>query len=118
MDLKLTSGDIDLTNGELSWVTGADAIRQDIEMHLAAWLNETVYDRSAGMPYIQVIFKRGINENVVRFIVTDQLMARPGVTDVLELLTTFDRESRELTITGTVRIDTGESVRFDAGTIT
>ena len=44
MDLKLTDYDMDLTNGELSFVTGRDAIAQDVQMNLRTWLGETVYD--------------------------------------------------------------------------
>ena len=56
MDLLLTDYDMDLTNGDLSFVNGADAIGQDVTMRLRTWLGETVYDVSAGVPYLQVIF--------------------------------------------------------------
>ena len=44
MDLLLTDYDMDLTNGDLSFVNGADAIGQDVTMRLRTWLGETVYD--------------------------------------------------------------------------
>ena len=48
MDLKLTDYDLDLTNGDLSFVDRLEAVRQDIEMALRTWLEETPYDRNAG----------------------------------------------------------------------
>ena len=47
MDLLLTDYDLDLTNGELTFVTGRDAIAQDVQMSLRTWLGETPYDTTA-----------------------------------------------------------------------
>jgi hypothetical protein len=103
MDLKLTNFDVDLTNGELSLVTGLDAIRQDIEMKLRTFLGETPYDRSAGVPYLQVLFVRGVTMATVRFILEQKLLSIDGVTEVLELETDHNTTTRELVITGRVR---------------
>ena len=56
MDLLLTDYDMDLTDGELSFVNGREAIGQDVQMRLRTWLGETVYDTTAGVPWIQAIF--------------------------------------------------------------
>jgi len=104
MDLKLTDNDIDLTGGDVSWVEDAEAVRQDIEMALGTWLGETPYDKGAGVPYLQVIFKRGTTKAAIRFIIEQIIRDRDGVDDVLELETDLDRQSRELTITGRVRV--------------
>jgi hypothetical protein len=108
MDLKLTDYDMDLTNGELSFVTGRDAIAQDVQMSLRTWLGETVYDTTAGVPWLQVIFK-GKNPNLdsVKFILEQNILRRPGVTGV-ELTLDFDRDARVLNVSGTLESIEGE----------
>lgn len=108
MDLLLTDYDMDLTNGDLSFVTGRDAIAQDVQMSLRTWLGETVYDTTAGVPWLQVIFK-GKNPNLdsVKFILEQNILRRPGVTGV-DLTLDFDRPSRVLNVTGTLESIDGE----------
>lgn len=102
MDLKLTGFDVDLTGGELSFVRGIDAVRQDLEMKLRTWLAETPYDRGAGVPWLQVIFVRGTSINAIKFILEQRILAVDGITEVLELNTAVDRATRELTVSGRV----------------
>ncbi len=103
MDLKHTASDIDITNGELSFVTGLDAVRQDIEMTLRTFLEETPYDRSAGVPYLQLIFRKSVTAEAVRFILLEIVLAIDSVTEVLQLDVVLDRATRELTLTGRAR---------------
>ncbi len=109
MDLKLSSSvdydidhDLDLTNGELSLVTGIAGVAQAITMKLRTWLGESKYDRNAGVPYMQVIFKRGVRLEAVRFILEQIILSVPGVTEVVDLDFNLDSASREVTITGRV----------------
>lgn len=102
MDLKLTDFDLDMTNGDLSFVTGIEAVRQDIEMSLRTWLAETPYDRSAGVPYIQIIFQRGTTIDAIRFIIERHIAGIDGVDGVNQLDTAVDKQTRTLTITGKV----------------
>lgn len=108
MDLLLTDYDMDLTNGDLSFVNGAEAIGQDITMRLRTWLGETVYDVSAGVPYIQVIFaERNPNLNSIQFILEQVVLKTPGVlTAQLDL--NLDPKDRTLNITGTASSIDGE----------
>lgn len=104
MDFKLTGHDLDVTNGELSLVTGIEAVVQDITMTLRTFLEESVYDRSAGVPYLQIIFKKGTSLQTVRFILEQIILQVDGVTEVIDLDTSdFDRNTRSLVVTGTVR---------------
>ncbi len=106
MDLKLTDNDIDMTAGDVSWVEGGEAVRQDVEMTLNTWLSETPYDTSAGVPYLQIIFKRGTTPSAIRFIIEQIIRDCDGVDDVLELSTDLDRPTRVLTISGRARVGT------------
>lgn len=108
MDLRLTNDDLDITDGELSFVTGAEAIGQDIKMALRTWLEETPYDENAGVPWLQVIFvNKNPDLNSVKFILEQKVLSRPGVIGV-ELTPVFDRPTRVLTVTGTVETIDGE----------
>ena len=109
MDLKLTDYDLDLTNGELSFVLGKEAIAQDVTMALRTYLGETVYDLSAGVPYLQIIFK-GKNPNLtsVRFILEQKILSRPGVLGVALETFTLDVNTRELNVSGTIDSVAGE----------
>ena len=108
MDLKLTDYDMDLTEGELSFVTGQEAIAQHITMRLRTWLGETVYDTSAGVPWLQVIFV-GKNPNLdsINFILSQHVLDTPGVTGV-ELKVEIDSVTRVLDVTGTAQTVEGE----------
>lgn len=99
-DLKLVDYDMDLTNGELSFVTGQEAIAQDITMSLRTWLGESVYAVNAGVPWLQVIF-RGKNPNLdsINFILSQNALGRPGVLAV-QLQLDLDSATRKLSITG------------------
>ena len=112
MDLKTTEGDIELVDGDLPMIDGPEAVVQDIEMALRTWLGESADDRSVGVPYLQVIFQRGTTETAVQFIIKDRVKARQGVADVLELSVVLDRVTRELTISGRVRLTDEQTVTF------
>jgi hypothetical protein len=108
-DFKRTAdGDIAIVNGDLALVEGVAAIQQDVEMTLRTWLGESVYNRLAGMPYLQAIFADGATPEAVRFVVEQRLLSIEGVTDVLELSVAHDRTAREATITGRIRVTTGD----------
>lgn len=108
MDLRNTDGDLDITNGELSFVTGRDAIAQDLKMAWSTWLGETPYDETAGVPYLQVFFRsRNPNLDAVRFVLQQIGEARPGVISI-QLTPSLDTVSRELTVTGKALTVEGE----------
>ena len=108
MDLKLTDYDLDITNGELSFVTSRDAVAQDLTMAWRTFLGETVYDVTVGVPYTQVIFaNRNPNLDVVRFILQQIGERRPQVNSIL-LTPILDSVTRELTAEGTADTEEGE----------
>lgn len=121
MDLALKANtdaggghDLAIVNGDLALAVAAEGVRQDIEMALRTFLGESVYDKSAGVPYLEVIFERGTTPEAVRFIIEQQILARKGVAQVLELNTRRDAVTREATISGRVRLDTGEVIAIGA----
>jgi len=117
MDLKLTDGDMDITNGELSFVTGKEAIAQDITMALRTFLGECVYDLSVGVPWLQAIIGQpNPNMESAKLIIDQIVLARPGVTGT-DTQAVFDRATKTMAVTGYVtsiegEIDFSESIQF------
>lgn len=99
-DLTLSGYDLSLVDGDLPWIDGLDAVAQDCAMTLRTFLEETPYDRSAGVPYLQVIFQRGVSLYQARFILTEILLAVDLVDAVLELDLDLDTTARTLAVTG------------------
>lgn len=106
-DLLLSDDDMDLTNGELSFVTGPAAIAQHITMRLRTWLGETPYDRNAGVPYLQIIFRKSTPLNAVQFILEQQVLNTPGVLGV-DLTLDLNSQTRVLNVTGKARSIDGD----------
>jgi hypothetical protein len=102
MDLLLTGHDMDITNGELSFVRAGIAIAQDIKMAFRTFLGETVYDTSTGVPYTQVMFVRGTSIDAVKLILERIALGRPGVLGA-SLIPVLDSQTRELSVTGTIQ---------------
>ena len=100
MDLLLKDYDLDITDGDLTFVRGAEAITQDVRMRLRTWLGETPYDVSAGVPYLQVIFERGVELDAVRFILENRILDTPGVEQVTELDVELNPRTRVANVTG------------------
>lgn len=111
-DILASNGDMVFTNGELTFVTGQAAIAQQIEFRLKIFLGETVYDQSAGVPYIQVIFLKQTPLDSIQFILEQQVSETPGVTGITEFELDLDTLTRTLTVTGRATTIEGD-VDFD-----
>lgn len=114
MDLLLTDYDLDITDGELTFVRGAEAITQDIQMRLRTWLGETPYDQAAGVPYLQVIFQRGVELDAIQFILENRILDTPGVEQVTSLDLDLDARTRVLTVTGRALLVGDVEIDFSA----
>jgi hypothetical protein len=100
-DIKINhDGYLVLQNGDFVLVRNGDAVRQHLEMRLRTWLEETPYNRVAGVPYLQVIFKPGTGLQSIKFILEQIALGTPGVTGV-EITLELDPETRVLTASGT-----------------
>jgi len=114
MDLLLTDYDLDITDGDLTFVRGAEAITQDIQMRLRTWLGETPYDQAAGVPYLQVIFQRGVELDAIQFILENRILDTPGVEQVTNLDLDLDARTRVLTVTGRALLVGDVEIDFSA----
>lgn len=80
MDLKATStGDLAIINGELAFVVDREAIAQSIQFRLRTFLGESRFDRGAGTPWFEIMFRPETTDESRRSIVRQQVLATPGV---------------------------------------
>lgn len=100
MDFKLdTTGDIDLTTGDLVLLDGPDAIAQHLRIRLRFFLGEWYLDQRVGMPYFQTILVKGARLNIVRAIFRKAILATPGVEGLRSLDLDYAPATRRLTVT-------------------
>lgn len=105
-DLKLTAdGDLDITAGALTLVTGADAIAQQIKIALRLFKGEWFLSPTEGMPYFDKIFQKGVRPAAVESIFRRALLAIPGVLEVLFLELELDGATRQMSLDFEVRVE-------------
>ena len=103
MDIKINQdGYLVLQNGDFVLVRNGDAVLQSLTMRLRTWLEESPYNRSAGTPYLQVVFKPGTSLQSTKFILEQISLGTQGITGI-DLTLDLDRETRVLSVTGTAQ---------------
>lgn len=110
-DLQIDSltGDLVITDGDFAWVTGIDAIEQDIRLSLSLFQEEWFLDLTAGVPYHQKILgQKPPRLLAIREIFRQQLLAVPGVLEVLALDVAFAANTRTLSVAWRVSTDEGD----------
>jgi len=106
-DLLLDGHDIAIIDGDLALVSGGAAVGQHALMRLRTFLAECVYDRGAGVPWVQVVFERGTPLYAVESIITQTLANTPGVLEVLSVELTHDRAAGTATGRASIRVTDG-----------
>lgn len=107
-DLALVEDELYVKDGDLVVVRGSAAIAQDLSMRLRFFQGEWFLNAEAGMPYFTQTLGKGPRLAAVRAVVRRELLATPGVDEVLQLDLTLDRAERQLSITFRVSTAFGE----------
>jgi hypothetical protein len=100
-----TSGDIKVTEGDVSRTTGIDAIRQHLEIRLRAFRGEWFLDERIGVPYFDNVFKKNPDLTVLNAVFTKAILDTPGVNSLNSL--TFELVGRQLNISFSALTDEG-----------
>lgn len=97
-DLRLdpATGDLQLTGGSITLVTGADAIAQQIRIRVKFFLGEWFLDTRIGVPYFQKILGKKPRRALLDFIFRKLLLTTPGVASIDSFSQTFDGPTRTL----------------------
>jgi hypothetical protein len=96
-----------LRNGDYVLARDAEAIRQDVDMHLNFVLGEHFLDEEAGVPFLERILVKSPDIADVRSVLRQQILKVEGVVSVTELLVDFDGSTRTLTVNWRAETDVG-----------
>ena len=102
--------DLQLSSGDLLIVANGDAIRQEADIRMRFFLGEWFLDGTAGLPYFQNILVKSPNLNLIRRLLTDEILAVTGVKNVIALDLKYDAGARSLAVTWSAETDLGELI--------
>jgi hypothetical protein len=88
-----------LTDRKLTRVTGIDAIRQEMLIALRVFKGEYFRDTELGVDYFNVIFRKGISQNIVDAEIRKTIQGIEGVLFIEGYSSEWDKENRAYTIT-------------------
>ena len=112
--MNLLTNDLLITNGDLSLVTGSDAIAQDLQQTLQVWLGEWFLDTTVGIPFKQNILVKNPNVDLVQASIVDAASNVPGVTEILSVNFTYSNSNRTFSITVVAKDSTGQTITAQA----
>ena len=114
MDLKLDiNGDLDLTNGDLTLVTGTDRMKQQIEIRLRMFLGEWFLDARSGMPYFQGIFAKPFDASFTSLKIRQAVVGVASIVDVTNMDLDLNNTTRALSVSFAAIADTGAEIVFE-----
>lgn len=112
-DLALdTFGELDLSRDDLYFVTGADAIAQQLLIRLRLVQGEWFLDTRVGVPYRSQIWVKNPNLAAITSTYRAAISSTPGVELLERLDLDFDASTRELSVDFSARLE-GEDVARD-----
>jgi hypothetical protein len=109
-----TAHDLSLdTGGRLEYLSGDDAVVQEISTRLKFLRGEAFTDLREGVPWYQEILRKGLDLARVRSIIRQTIASVPAVLDVPSVEIDLERETRTATIRWTARVASGRVIRSE-----
>jgi hypothetical protein len=108
--MSLATNDLQITNGDLSLVTGSDAIAQDLQQRLQSWLGEWFLDTTWGIPFKQQILVKNPNLDLIQADILLATTDTPGVVQVTDFDFIYDNNARSLSVKLTVQDSNGQNL--------
>ena len=105
--LDPTTGDLAVTNGELTLTEGADAVAQYLRQKMKTYFGEWFLDQSVGLPYTQQIFDKVKDPVALDALFKKAILETPGVIELTAYSLTLDSTTREATLTFEARSTEG-----------
>ena len=113
MDLKLTNNDLDITNNELTLITGIDETSQNITVNLKTILGEWFLDESIGVPWLNEIFVKKNSLSQAQAILINQIKQTNGVKKINDIQFDFNNSTRQLSVSTRVQSEDGDIILND-----
>lgn len=116
MDLLLdTLHDLTTVDNDLSLTTDRDKVAQELSIRLQFYLAEWFLDNTVGIPYLQVVFQKGVSLQTINSIFISEINRAEDVNELIEYSSEFDNDKRELTIS--FKVDTTFGILSNSETI-
>lgn len=114
MDLKIDDIDGDLTtvNGDLEMVEGQEVIQQFLKQKFKFFLAEWFLDENQGVPWFDSILVKNPNPVTIDTIFKDLILSTPGVIELVEYQTSFNRQQRRFRLTFKALTTENEEINF------
>jgi hypothetical protein len=99
VDIKISrdTNDIELgPDGDLQWITGAEAIAQHVWIRLRFFLGEWFLDEREGVPYWERILVANPDQVAITEAFRRTVAETPGIVSVEKCNVTIDRQTRKL----------------------
>lgn len=112
-DLALdTFGELDLSRDDLYFVTGADAVAQQLKIRLRLVRGEWFLDQRVGVPYQSQIWVKNPNLAAIQATYRQAIASTTGVDTVDRIDIAFDSPTRQLNLSFSAKL-LSESVARD-----
>ena len=102
-----TTGDLVFTNNQLTFVDGADQVKQSIIQRFRTFAGEWFLDTSLGIPYFQNVLVKNPNLTLIESYFKNELWAVPGVLSIITFSLNFDPVARTISISCSVQSSAG-----------
>jgi len=93
-----STGDWDISEGELVMTSGQEEIRQFIIQKFKTSFGEWFLDVRLGIPYFEQIFKKIVDPAIVESIFINEIIFTPGIVSLLEFDLNLDKVTRTLSV--------------------
>ncbi|MCP3944604.1 MAG: hypothetical protein GY710_24435 [Desulfobacteraceae bacterium] len=107
MDFLIQDNDLVIQNNNLVLVDGLEETRQRLTQRLQTFFSEWFLDRRRGIPHIQEIRKKGVQQSTVSAIFKKEILDVEGVTELLKFEMDYIPSSRTLVLDFAIRSNEG-----------
>lgn len=90
--------DLLITGLDLSVITGADRVRQNLLIKLRLWVGEWFLDTQFGTPYIERILGKQVSLNGAIAALKKSILEVNDVSNISSFIYTFNRQERKIDI--------------------
>lgn len=107
-DIALSaSHDLDLSNGDMALIDGAEQVRQQVLIKLKLWQGEWFLDTGFGTPYLDGILGRQLTLSGAIIALRKSVLEVEGVRAITALTYDYDSRARHLTVNFTAETPFG-----------
>lgn len=99
IDFKLdTNGDLDLTGSTMNLISGAEALRQRVEIKLKLWTGDWFLDTEFGTPYLGRILGKQLTLSGAIAAIRQSVLEVNEVTGIVNLTYQYNAQQRILSV--------------------